>query len=105
MQIDNNIQVDKDLQPLVSGFMDRRFAEIPQMEQLFLEKNFEEFKKLGHKLKGSCLNYGFSGLGQAAAQMEVAATNQDLGQLRDIIDTIKSHIENVNITFIDNSDT
>lgn len=104
MQIDNNIQVDRDLQPLIAGFMDRRVAEIPQMEQLYSEMNFEEFKKLGHKLKGSCLNYGFAGLGKLAAQMETAASNQDLPQIRQIIDTIKSHIENVNITFIDSSE-
>lgn len=104
MQIDNDIRVDQDLQPLIAGFMDRRFAEIPQMEQLYSENNFEEFKKLGHKLKGSCLNYGFSSLGQLAAQMETAASNQDLNQLRKIIDTIKSHIENVNITFIDSTE-
>lgn len=101
MNIDNNIRIDRDLEPLVAGFMERRLAEIPIMEQLYSEKNFEEFKKLGHKLKGSCLNYGFGSLGQLAAQMEQAAGDQNEAELRNLIDTIKNHVNNVKITYID----
>jgi len=101
MNIDNNIRIDRDLELLVSGFMERRLAEIPQMEELYAKKNFDEFKKLGHKLKGSCLNYGFGGLGKLAAQMEDAALAKNETELRSIIDTIKNHINNVNITYID----
>lgn len=101
MNIDNNIRIDRDLEPLVSGFMERRLAELPQMEKFYADRNFEEFKKLGHKLKGSCLNYGFGSLGKLAAQMEEAAVSKNEIELRDLIDTIKNHINNVNITFVD----
>ncbi len=101
MKIDNNIRIDRDLEPLVSGFMERRMAELSLMVQLYSEKNFEEFKKLGHKLKGSCLNYGFGSLGKLAAQMEEAAESENEQELGQIIEMIKNHINNVQITYID----
>lgn len=69
------------------------------MEQWFEEKDFEALAHYGHKLKGSSLNYGFKYLGSLATGLETAAHNHNIQELRQYINEIKDHTQNVQIVY------
>ena len=80
--------------------MQNRMNEIPVIEKLYSDRDFEGFQKFGHKLKGSSLNYGFAQLGQWASELEQAGKDQNLAQIRTLIDQIVDHVRNIKVVFI-----
>lgn len=94
------VYIDAILADLTPGFMENRMSDIILMEQLFDEKNFDGFKKFGHKLKGSSLSYGFKRLGQLAEGLENAAGAEDITILRHLIDDISHHVNTLEISYL-----
>ena len=81
-------------------FMENRTKDLELMEQLYAAQDFEAFQRLGHKLRGAGLSYGFLKLGELAGSIEAAAKAQDLAQLRTLIDGIATHLRNLEITYL-----
>lgn len=96
----HTVEIDSSLEELIPGFMQNRLNELPVIEKLYSDRDFDGFQKFGHKLKGSSLNYGFSHLGQLASALEQAGKDQNLAQIRALIDQIEDHVRNIKIVFI-----
>ena len=98
-QDNHTVQIDSSLEELIPGFMQNRMKELPVIQKLYEDQDFEGFEKFGHKLKGSSLNYGFLKLGELAHALEEAGKAKDLGQIKRLSDQIEEHVRNIKVVF------
>lgn len=70
-----------------------------ELEIALNEHNFEQLKKLAHKLKGSSSNLRIEKIAQLSIKMEEAVTERNIETCKTIINEIKKHIEYLNAIF------
>ena len=58
-------------------YIERRKKDIESLRQALATNTFEEFKRIGHQLKGNAASFGYSDLEKVAIQMEAAGEKQD----------------------------
>jgi HPt (histidine-containing phosphotransfer) domain-containing protein len=58
-------------------YIERRKKDIESLRQALASNTFEEFKRIGHQLKGNAASFGYSDLEKVAIQMEAAGVKQD----------------------------
>jgi HPt (histidine-containing phosphotransfer) domain-containing protein len=61
-------------------YIERRKKDIESLRTALLDRKLEEFKRIGHQLKGNAASFGYSDLEKLAIQMEIAGDKQDLGE-------------------------
>lgn len=62
-------------------------------------RDLEGLLRIGHTLKGVSPSYGFVYLGSLGAQLEIAAGERNLAFCESLISEMKTHIENVQISY------
>ena len=58
-------------------YLERRKTDIDTLRTAVQAKNFEEFKRIGHQLKGNAASFGYNDLEKIAIQLEVVGERQD----------------------------
>jgi HPt (histidine-containing phosphotransfer) domain-containing protein len=59
-------------------YIERRKADVEVLRSALGKRTFEDFKRIGHQLKGNAATFGYSDLEKVAIQLEVAGDQQDL---------------------------
>lgn len=59
-------------------YLERRKADIDTLRTAVQAKNFEEFKRIGHQLKGNAASFGYADLEKIAIQLEVVGEREDI---------------------------
>ncbi|MEZ5400100.1 MAG: ATP-binding protein [Bryobacteraceae bacterium] len=84
------------LEALAATFLDARRKELLRFHQLLALADFDEIRRLGHKLKGAGGGYGFPELTAAGAAIEQAAKLEqacrirtELGRIQDYLDRVR----------------
>lgn len=93
-------EIDKDLEEIVPAFLDGRKKDTEIIKKCVLEKNFEELRSVGHKLKGTAGSYGFMGLSKIGAKIEEAAKASNIEALKKLSLEYEDHIKQVEVKFI-----
>ena len=60
-------------------YIERRKKDIESLRSALSIGSFEEFKRIGHQLKGNAASFGYADLEKVAIQIEIAGENQDAG--------------------------
>jgi HPt (histidine-containing phosphotransfer) domain-containing protein len=58
-------------------YIERRKKDIESLRSALAQKTFDEFKRIGHQLKGNAASFGYNDLEKVAIQLEVAGEKQD----------------------------
>lgn len=58
-------------------YIERRKKDVESLKSALSQKTFEEFKRIGHQLKGNAASFGYGDLEKVAIQLEVAGEKQD----------------------------
>lgn len=58
-------------------YIERRKKDVESLRNALSTRTFDEFKRIGHQLKGNAASFGYSDLEKVAIQLEVAGENQD----------------------------
>lgn len=58
-------------------YIERRKKDIESLRDALTGNSFEEFKRIGHQLKGNAASFGYSDLEKVAIQLEAAGMKQD----------------------------
>lgn len=58
-------------------YIERRMKDIESLRQALAQKSFDEFKRIGHQLKGNAASFGYMDLEKVAIQLEAAGDNAD----------------------------
>lgn len=63
-------------------YIERRKADVETLRQALGKRTFDDFKRIGHQLKGNAATFGYADLERVAIQLEVAGDQQDHAEAR-----------------------
>jgi len=93
-------RIDADLQGLVSGFIKITYNEIKDLEDALNAGDMDVAARIGHNLKGSALNYGFSQLGVIGLRIETCAALNKPEEVQVELEVLKDYVERVEVEFV-----
>ncbi len=93
-------QVNKDLEPLIPRYLDRRHKEIETFRAQLAAADFEALRIGGHSLKGSGGGYGFPDLTRIGATIETAAKAGDAAAIQGALAEYADYMQRVEVTFL-----
>lgn len=70
------VYVDKDLQELMSSFIQNRIKDLTAIEAAIRNNDFKEAQRLAHIVAGVAGGYGFNELGEYAKEIEKILENE-----------------------------
>ena len=91
--------VDKDFIDIVPEYLQRKKKELFKLKNLVLDENFDEIKKIGHKMIGSGSGYGFDFITEKGRELETSAINRDKEKIIKIIEQLEDYLSNLDITY------
>ena len=94
------VEVTKELEDIVPGYLERLSGTIAKMESLVAAGNLPEVQKLSHNLKGSGGGYGFARISELGATIENASKAGDVAAAGQGIVELKDFALRVDVTFI-----
>ncbi len=59
-------------------YLERRKKDVESLRAAVNSRSLEEFKRIGHQLKGNAASFGYSELEKVAVQLEVAGEHEDV---------------------------
>ena len=74
-------------------YLERRKNDVESLRQALQTKNFEEFKRIGHQLKGNAASFGYGDLEKIAIQLEAVGERQDANEGARLLDQFKQWLE------------
>jgi HPt (histidine-containing phosphotransfer) domain-containing protein len=63
-------------------YIERRKKDIESLRTALTQGLFDEFKRVGHQLKGNAASFGYSDLEKVAVQIEAAGESRDASEAR-----------------------
>ncbi len=93
-------EIDKELEEIVPAFMNSRKKDIESLKNFFAEKNYEEIRSIGHKVKGTAGSYEFMELSEIGGRLEKAASDHDDGALDKLIVEYEDHVNKIDIKYV-----
>ena len=93
------VTVDRDLEELIPGFMERRREDTNKLRAALAEHDLETLRIIGHSMKGTGGGYGFTGLSEIGAGIEAAAKAGDLDAVRAQLDTMVDYLARLEVQF------
>lgn len=98
---DNRIVVivDEDLEELIPGFLENRNKDVQVLRDAMGNDDFSKLKSIGHSLKGVGGGYGFDGLSEIGAKIEIAAKASDMNAVRELIDAMADYLGRVDVVY------
>jgi len=93
------VYIEPDIKDLVPLYIEKRKDDLNKMKELFKDKNYEELRSMGHKIKGSGGGYGFQGLTMIGARIEMSAKEAQLEALQRAIELFQTYLEKVEINY------
>jgi len=90
------VEVDEEIRELIDGFLENRHADVKKLLDAVEIGDFETIRVLGHNMKGVGRNYGFDGITDIGALLEVAGketetmnAQRQIAELIDYLDRVE----------------
>ena len=61
-------------------YLERRKSDIESLKAALRSRSFEEFKRVGHQLKGNAASFGYNDLEKIAIQLELCGEREDFNE-------------------------
>ena len=95
-----SIEIDADFEDIIPSFLDNKRGDVIKINDALNRRDFEEIRKMGHKLKGTSRMYGFEYMSTLCLAIEEAAKNQEAGTIRENLDLLADHLDHVIIKYV-----
>lgn len=82
---------------LVTEYLECCRAGLPLLRVAAGQSQHDQARILGHRMKGTGAPYGFAKLTEIGARIERAATDQDSGELRNLVAELEQYLSRVDI--------
>lgn len=76
-------------------YIERRKQDIETLKNALRQNTFEEFKRIGHQLKGNAASFGYSDLEKVAIRLEAAGEQQDSSEAQRQLVSFESWLSSV----------
>lgn len=71
-------------------YLERRKIDLQTLKDALSRSSFEEFKHIGHQLKGNAISFGYPELEKIALQLEVASDSQNLTAATNLVTALEA---------------
>lgn len=93
------VKVDKDLEDLIPGFMQRRRGDVESIRASLSAGEMDKIRVTGHSMKGTGGGYGFDDLSKIGAELEKAAVAGDSEEISALVNRLEQYLDKVVIEF------
>ena len=91
------IHADPDLMPLIPGYIEHRHKDVIKMKDLLDNNSYRDIERCGHSMKGSGAGYGFDGITEIGAFIEIAGKEGSREQIQEGINRLITYLEKLDI--------
>jgi signal transduction histidine kinase/HPt (histidine-containing phosphotransfer) domain-containing protein len=91
------VEVDDDIRELVDGFLENRNADVPKLLEAIESEDFETVRVIGHNMKGVGRNYGFDGITEIGAELELAGKQEQTMLAQRQVAALADYLERVEV--------
>ncbi|MGE0526555.1 MAG: Hpt domain-containing protein [Bdellovibrionales bacterium] len=78
-------------------YLERRQKDIETLRAALSVHMFEEFKRIGHQIKGNAASFGYGDLEKVAVQLEQAGERQDTQEAARQLDLFQKWLERTSV--------
>lgn len=94
------VAIDADLEDLMPEFLEELSQEMKNMELALEQNDFADLRRLAHGFKGAAGNYGMQKLQDAYYELEKAATKENEGRCRQMLENAASILSRLEIKYV-----
>jgi CheY-like chemotaxis protein/HPt (histidine-containing phosphotransfer) domain-containing protein len=88
---------DPEIAPLVPEFLELRRADVRAFRDALAAGAYAAIQSTAHKMKGTGRGYGFDTISRLGGALEVAAHEQDVDTMRQLIDELDDYLSHVSV--------
>jgi CheY-like chemotaxis protein len=92
-----SIAIPDGMEQLARRYLRKRTEEMPDLEQLAAQRDFDALRTLAHNMCGTGTSFGFSVLSELGGELEQAALRRDKGGSRQLIDALVGFLSRAQI--------
>ncbi|MFP4030392.1 MAG: EAL domain-containing protein [Desulfococcaceae bacterium] len=94
------VRIPAELRELIPGFMEVTRAEIDRLDAAAGEGDYAIIQRMGHRIKGAALCYGFERMGDMAREIEDAGRDaRPLESVRGLAGRLRNYLETVRVEY------
>ena len=93
------VVIDRTIESLIPGYLSNRQKDIKELTVAIEYKDFKTIQVIGHKMKGTGLNYGFKDISDIGLVIETAAKEKSLEKIKVELENLKEYLEVIEITY------
>ncbi len=93
------VKVDKDLEDLIPGFMQRRREDVASIRASLSAGDLDKVRITGHSMKGTGGGYGFEDLSRIGSELEKAAQAGDADAIISLVARLEEYLDKVVIEY------
>lgn len=93
------VKIDTDLEELIPGFLKNRANDLISLREAIVGENYQSIQSTGHSLKGVGGGYGFTGMSEIGAAIEIAAKEQEMPKLKELIEQYDNYLNSLEVIF------
>ncbi|MGR3179266.1 MAG: Hpt domain-containing protein [Candidatus Anammoxibacter sp.] len=93
------LKIDPEIQELIPDFLENRQGDIKSILSAMETGDFETIRIIGHSMKGNGGSYGLNGIGDIGKSLEVAANENNIKWISEIVDDLSAYLDKVFVTF------
>ncbi|WP_320171979.1 Hpt domain-containing protein [Maridesulfovibrio sp.] len=95
------IQVDADLEAIMPRYLEIRWKELLELEGAVGDRDFDQIRMLGHKLKGTGSAYGLDELSRLGALIEERAVEKEMEDVPESAASVRTFLENLEVEYVE----
>lgn len=95
-----SVQIDESLKDLIPGFLENRKKDVEKIRLALEQADFSVIQTLGHRMKGDGGGYGFDGIGEIGAALELAAARRDCESIHRQLAKLADYLDRIHITYV-----
>ena len=93
------VKVDKDLEDLIPGFMQRRREDVASIRASLSAGDMDKVRITGHSMKGTGGGYGFDELSRIGSKLEKAAQAGDADAISSLVTLLEDYLDKVVVEY------
>ncbi len=99
--MNNKVYVDEEFKELIPVFISNQKKVVKDVLSSLVDNDFDKIMFFGHRICGTCENYGFLEVGKLGRNLEDAGSIKDKTKVKEICSLIVAYIESVEIIYIE----
>ena len=86
--------IDAELAALRPDYLAARRRDLIMLRQLLAQQDWNEIRRIGHRMKGTGATYGFAEVSRLGDAIEIAAQSFDAGAMHTLLDRLDAVLTN-----------